>query len=433
MPVAVQGVRAADVHGKINLLIDGMVNIKDKTGEFLLKLDDGRVIDTKGWNDWEWTHGIGLYGIWQYYELTGDSKCLTIIEDWFAARFAAGGTTKNINTMAVFLTLACVYERTKNPNYIPWLDSWGEWAYRDLERTRFGGMQHVTYVSLHDQQLWDDTLMMTVLPLAKIGLVLGRPHYVVEAKKQFLLHLQFLFDSKSGLFYHGWEFNKPGTGNGAVGHNFAEARWARGNSWLTIVIPEFIELLDLDITADPVGMHLRDVLEAQCSALASHQADSGLWRTLLDIPESEGSYVEASATAGFAFGILKARRKRYLDPSRAFSTVEACDGQRLKDAKPGFYDEVALKAIKAVLENIDTDGELLNTSFGTGMGSVPIATYTLCHFVANYLQVRFAALQGYSGDEHALRSSNGYHGARRIPSCVYIDPTFSKGREVERF
>lgn len=37
----------------INRLIDCLVNIKDETGEFLLRLEDGRVIDTKGWNDWE--------------------------------------------------------------------------------------------------------------------------------------------------------------------------------------------------------------------------------------------------------------------------------------------------------------------------------------------------------------------------------------------
>lgn len=370
MPIEVRGIRHADVHSKIKLLIDGMVNIKDKTGEYLLKLDDGRVIDTKGWNDWEWTHGVGLYGIWQYYELTGDIQCLQIIESWFADRFAVGGTTKNINTMAVFLTLACVYERTKNPTYLPWLDSWAEWAYHDLERTRFGGMQHVTYVSLHENQLWDDTLMMTVLPLAKIGLVLGRPHYVVEARKQFLLHVQYLFDAKTGLFYHGWEFNKSGTNGGDLGHNFAEARWARGNSWLTIAIPEFLELLSIDLATDPIGMHLRDVLEAQCSALTALQASSGLWRTLLDVPESAGSYPEASATAGFAFGILKARRKRYLDPAIPFSPVEVADGQRLGASKPSLYDETAVKAVKAVLENVDENGELLNTSFGTAMGSV---------------------------------------------------------------
>lgn len=37
----------------IKELINCLVNIEDKSGEFLLRLEDGRVIDTKGWNDWE--------------------------------------------------------------------------------------------------------------------------------------------------------------------------------------------------------------------------------------------------------------------------------------------------------------------------------------------------------------------------------------------
>jgi unsaturated rhamnogalacturonyl hydrolase len=37
----------------ISRLIHCLVNIKDETGEFLMTLKDGRVIDTKGWNDWE--------------------------------------------------------------------------------------------------------------------------------------------------------------------------------------------------------------------------------------------------------------------------------------------------------------------------------------------------------------------------------------------
>ncbi len=51
------GLTSAEVHAKVKLLIEGLVNIKDNTGEFLMQLDDGRVIDTKGWNNWEWTHG----------------------------------------------------------------------------------------------------------------------------------------------------------------------------------------------------------------------------------------------------------------------------------------------------------------------------------------------------------------------------------------
>ena len=339
MPTTVEAIDASDIHKSIKLLINNLVNITDTTGEFLLTLPDGRVIDTKGWNDWEWTHGIGLYGLYKYYTLTNDAPTLRIIEDWFRDRFAAGGTTKNINTMASFLTLAYLYEQTGNQTYLPWLDSWAEWAMHDLERTEYGGMQHVTYITENKQQLWDDTLMMTVLPLAKIGKVLNRPQYVEEAKRQFLLHIKYLFDTQTGLFFHGWTFEEGG-------HNFARARWARGNSWLTIVIPEFIELLDLD-ERDPIRIHLIDTLEAQCRALKKYQDASGLWRTLLDHSD-EGSYVESSATAGFAYGVLKARRKRYIGPE---------------------YDDMAIKAVKAVLGQIDEQGELQNTSFGTGMGS----------------------------------------------------------------
>ena len=339
MPTHVEDIAADHIHSRVQLLINELVNIKDTTGEFLLKLEDGRIIDTKGWNDWEWTHGIGLYGIWKYYELTDDARWLKIIEDWFQARFKEGHKGKNINTMAVFLTLAYVYEKTGNQTYLPWLDSWAEWAYHDLPRTKHGGFQHITYLEVNEQQLWDDTLMMTVLPLAKIGLLLNRPHYVAEAKRQFLLHIQYLFDAKSGLFFHGWTF-KDG------GHNFADARWGRGNSWVTIVIPEFIELLDLK-GDDPLRAHLISTLVSQSEALAPLQMPSGLWRTLLDVPEEEGSYVEASATAGFAYGLLKAERRRYIGKE---------------------HREMAVKALRAVLDNITAEGELLNTSFGTGMG-----------------------------------------------------------------
>ncbi len=126
-------------------MVNGLINIKDETGEFILRLGDGRVMDTKGWHDWEWAHGVGLYSIWQYYQPTGDESCSEIIEDWFRDRFAAGGTTRNGNTTAVFLTLAHVSEKSSNPTCLPWLDGWAAWAYRE--------------------QLWDDTLMMAVVPL----------------------------------------------------------------------------------------------------------------------------------------------------------------------------------------------------------------------------------------------------------------------------
>ena len=110
MPNLAHGLASADIDRQIQLLIRNLVEIKDTSGEFLLRLEDGRVIDTKGWNDWEWTHGVGLYGIWKYYQQTRDARCRQIMLDWFRDRFAAGTPTKNINTVAPFLTLAYLYE-----------------------------------------------------------------------------------------------------------------------------------------------------------------------------------------------------------------------------------------------------------------------------------------------------------------------------------
>ena len=332
MPPIVHAIAYAQVNDAIRRLIDNMVNIEDESGKFLLRLDDGRVIDTKGWNDWEWTHGIGLYGIFKHWELTGDPRALSIMQDWFRNRFAAGTPTKNVNTVAPFLTAACLVERTGDRTFLPYLDVWGEWIMRGMPRTEENGLQHIVFNSENPQQLWDDTLMMCALPLARIGLLLGRPAYIEEAKRQFLLHTKYLADPATGLWFHGWTF--------AGRHHFARARWARGNAWVTIAIPEFIDLLDLE-PGDAIREFLVETLHTQVKTLASHQDQSGLWHTLIDDPTS---YCEASATAGFAYGILKGVRMGHLDTA---------------------YEEVGIRAIKAVLGQISAAGELQNVSFGT--------------------------------------------------------------------
>jgi len=326
-----------DVHALIHKLTDNLIHIEDRSGEFALHLDDGRIIDAKGWAaGWEWTHGVGLYGIYHYYQQTGDEQMRAVIDDWFKTQIDRGLPTKNVNTVCPLLTLAYRYEETRNPAWLPILTRWAEWVMYEMPRTEQGGLQHVVIHKENHQQLWDDTLMMTVMPLAKIGLLLNRPEFVEEAKYQFLLHVQYLMDRETGLWFHGWTFD----GN----HNFSRARWARGNSWITVAIPDFIELLQLP-EQDATRRYLLQVLEHQVRSLAEWQDESGLWHTLLD---DRDAYLESSATAGFAYGILKGVRKRYLD-------------QR--------YAAVGQKAIQAVVANISDDGELKQASFGTEMGS----------------------------------------------------------------
>lgn len=146
--------------------------------------------------------------------------------------------------------------------------------------------------------------MMTAIPLTRIGILLDRPHYIDEAIYQFLLHIQYLVDTSTGLWYHGWQFTPDGP---SAGHNFAKALWARGNCWITVAIPLFLETLrDRLRQDDPARRLLVSTFRRQVDALIPLQdAATGLWHTLL---VDETSYVETSASAGFAAGIMAGLR-----------------------------------------------------------------------------------------------------------------------------
>lgn len=91
------------------------------------------------------------------------------------------------------------------------------------------------------------------------------------------------------------------------GHNFARALWARGNCWITVSIPIFLEILgDKMPASDPVRLFLISTFKRQVDALVRTQnKENGLWHTLICDPSS---YVETSASAGFAAGIYMGLR-----------------------------------------------------------------------------------------------------------------------------
>jgi unsaturated rhamnogalacturonyl hydrolase len=327
-------IKRENILNNIDTLMKNLSQIKDNTGEFLLDFD-GLIVDDKSWHVWNWPQGVGLYGIFKFWKITNNEDAFELIKGWFDDRFIEGVPPKNVNTMAPLLTLAFLYEETRDQTYLPYLERWAEWVMYEMPRTDEDGLQHMTYGPENKNQLWDDTLMMTVLPLAKIGKLLNKPEYIEEAKKQFLIHIKYLADKKTGLWFHGWTFEEE--------HNYAEALWGRGNCWITIAIPELIEILDLK-EGDFFREFLLSTLNKQIKALAQYQNESGLWHTLINDPTS---YLEASATAGFAYGILKSIHKRYISSE---------------------YQEMADKAIRGIIREIGKDGALNKVSVGTGMG-----------------------------------------------------------------
>ncbi len=324
------------IEKKLMRLVDAFCPILYEDDEtFLENMKDRNLAgdDIRRYQHWEWTQGVGLYGLWKLFVKTGDTKYLEILTKFFDSQMEIGFPALNVNTMAPFLTMSYVGEYLASERYLAPCRESAAWIMEKFPRTREGGLQHMTSDTLNDQELWDDTLFMTVLFLANMGRIEGKQEYIQEAQYQFLLHAKYLADEKTGLWYHGWTFHGC--------HNFAGAFWGRGNCWITIAIPEFLQMVSC---SQEVRQRLTQLLLAQVESLVRYQNENGMWHTLIDDPSS---YVESSATCGFAYGILRAVHTGLIDES---------------------YASAAWKAVAPILDYIHDDGVVHQVSYGTPMG-----------------------------------------------------------------
>lgn len=321
---------------KLNCLIEAFTPILYEDDEIFLKNMQEKNLagdDIRRYQHWEWTQGVGLYGLWKLFASTKEQEYLDVLTRFYDAQLEIGFPALNVNTIAPFLTMSYVGEYLQNEKYLAPCRETAQWIMERFPRTQEGGFQHMTSDTLNDQELWDDTLFMTVLFLANMGRMEGKREYIDEAQRQFLLHAKYLADEQTGLWYHGWTFNGR--------HNFAGAFWGRGNCWVTIAIPEFLQMADCD--AD-VKERLTKVLCHQVESLVKYQNENGMWHTLIDDPTS---YVESSATCGFGYGILRGVRMGLI---------------------PAAYEQAAWKALEPILACIGADGVVQQVSYGTPMG-----------------------------------------------------------------
>lgn len=295
-----------------------------------------------GIDEWDWPQGVGLYGLLELQRARGNQDYDEFLIDWVRKNLERGLPSRNINTTAPFLVLLDLIERHDFPEWEEQCKIHADWLINDLPKTKDGGFQHVTTgipdrnaVILNEGQLWDDTLFMAVLFLGKIGVRYNNRTWIEESVHQFLVHIQYLYERETGLFYHGWTFN----GN----NNFGRIFWNRGNSWFTYGCIAYLEAIG-DNIGSAVKTYILDVWKHQVDALKELQNESGLWPTVLDDPDS---YEEASGSAAIAAGILLGIRSGLLDPS---------------------YTEMGMKAVEGIIDCIAEDGTVQKVSSGTSMG-----------------------------------------------------------------
>jgi unsaturated rhamnogalacturonyl hydrolase len=330
---------------KLNLVINKLMNLGEPENEKELE-GGGEAIGffrrDFGIQEWDWPQGVGLYGLLRIMKVERNSEYKEFLYKWFKDNMKAGLPSKNINTTTPLLTLVELNEMYADKEFEALCLEWADWLMNCLPRTKEGGFQHVTSangdrqgVRLNENEMWIDTIFMTILFLNKMGQKYKKQEWIDESIRQVLMHIKYLYDKKSGLFYHGWTFNER--------NNFGGIFWCRGNSWFTLGILDYVDMFKGTLNIG-VKEFIVDTYKAQVSMLKKLQSKGGLWHTVLTDPSS---YEEVSGSAAIVAGILKGIRHGILD-----DTYLAC----------------AERGILAILDNIDKDGTVSNVSGGTGMG-----------------------------------------------------------------
>ena len=152
---------------------------------------------------------------------------------------------------------------------------------------------------------------------------------VEDALNQWYWHIKYLQDPATGLWYHGY--------NNLTQDHMSGFFWGRANAWAAYTMSQ-VGLRLPEPYLYPKYMDVVGSLDEQLAALKLLQTENGLWRTILDDPDS---YEEVSASCGIAAAMVH-------------------KGNPL-------HAKYINKAIPGILANITPDGRVKNVSGGTAV------------------------------------------------------------------
>jgi unsaturated rhamnogalacturonyl hydrolase len=173
---------------------------------------------------------------------------------------------------------------------------------------------------------WIDDMYMIPLLQAQAFRVTGDAKYLDRAA----LAMSAYFDKlqqPNGLFFHGEN-----------AHFF----WGRGNGWMAAGSAELLRVLP---ETHPRHSRILAGYRKMMKGLLAHQADTGMWRQLIDKPDS---WPESSGTAMFTFAMVTGVKNGWLNE--------------------GTFGPSARKAWLSLVSHLDADANLREVCIGTDKG-----------------------------------------------------------------
>lgn len=276
----------------------------------------------------KWTYETGVYltGISQVWKRTGDGQYFNYIQRCMDDFIDNDGNIKtykltdyNIDNVRNGYNLLLLYKVTGKKKYYTAAAQLRR-QLKEQPRTNGGSFWHK---KIYPYQVWLDGLYMGMPFLAEWAAEFDEPETFDDIAVQFIDIEEHARDPKTGLIYHGWDESKEqawadkNTGNSP---NF----WGRAMGWYGMAL---VDVLDHFPKDHPKRNEVLAVLERFATAIQTSQdKKSGLWYQVMDKPDGEGNYLEASAASMFVYTIAKGVRMGYLDPSFEKVAEKAYEG-----------------------------------------------------------------------------------------------------------
>jgi len=274
---------------------------------------EGWMLDFSKEPKWNYCHGLVCSAIEQVWEASGDEKYYNYIKKYADDMIDENGVIKtykledyNIDKVNSGKFLFALYARTKDVKYEKAIRTLRD-QMRTHPRTSEGGFWHK---KVYPHQMWLDGLYMASPFLAQYAQVFNEPALFDDVANQIIQIDKHLYDSKTGLYRHGWDESKEQKwADKSTG--LSPEVWGRGMGWYAMTL---VDVLDYFPRDHPKRKNILAIASKMASAIKKYQdAKSGLWYQVVDKGGQPENYLESSASTMFVYFLLKAVDHQYID------------------------------------------------------------------------------------------------------------------------
>ncbi|MDR0692813.1 MAG: glycoside hydrolase family 88 protein [Prevotellaceae bacterium] len=275
---------------------------------------------------WDYTFGLEGQAFIQLSEATGDAKYFDYIETYADTMINDNGEIRtyklsnyNLDHLNPGKMLFALYDKTHKEKYKKALVLLRS-QLRTQPRTGEGGFWHKFR---YPHQMWLDGLYMGAPFYAQSIGFFNEPYSLYDdVIDQFVIVARRTYDPATGLFRHAYDESRaqrwadPVTGQSSYA-------WGRSMGWFAMAL---VDVLDY-IPAEHSRRHeLITVLNTVAGGVKKYQDISGVWYQIMDLGGHEKNYLEATSSCMFAYMLLKATHKGYIDTLYRETAIKAYEG-----------------------------------------------------------------------------------------------------------